>query len=46
MGFLDGRQVAILGYQGFLEYFKATFNTDRQRVTLRPNTRFPGQVEG
>ena len=42
VGFLEGRNIAILGYAGFLEHFNTTFNTARHRVTLRTNKRFPG----
>jgi hypothetical protein len=45
IGFLDGRDVAILGYACFLEYFHATFNSERRRLTLKPSKRFPGSVE-
>jgi hypothetical protein len=44
IGFLDGRDVAILGYSGFLEHFQATFNSERHRLTLKPNKHFPGTV--
>lgn len=42
VGFLEGRTVALLGHAGFLNYFSATFNGDRKRLTLRVNKRFPG----
>ena len=42
VGFLEGRNIAIVGYAGFLEHFNTTFNTARHRVTLRTNQRFPG----
>jgi len=45
IGFLDGRDVAILGYAGFLEHFQVTFNNERHRLTLKPNKRFPGTVD-
>ncbi len=45
IGFLDGHDVAILGHAGFLEYFDATFKTARRRLTLKPNNRFPGEIE-
>lgn len=37
IGFLTGRTVAILGHDGFLEHFKATFNSQLHHVTLTPN---------
>jgi hypothetical protein len=43
-GFLDGRTVAILGYAGFLEYFHATFDAERHRLSLNVNKRFPGKA--
>lgn len=43
VGFLEGRTVALLGHAGFLDFFSATFNGDRKRVTLRVNKRFPGE---
>ena len=45
VGFLDGRDVAILGYAGFLEYFEAAFSSQRRRLTLKPNQRFAGDVQ-
>jgi aspartyl protease len=45
LAFLDGRDVAILGHTGFLEYFQATFDSVRRRLTLKPNSRFPGTVK-
>ncbi len=45
VAFLDGREVAILGHAGFLEYFQATFDSLRRRLTLKPNSRFPGMAE-
>ena len=46
VGFLDGRDVAILGHTGFLEHFNATFNSERHQLTLKSNKRFPGIFEG
>lgn len=42
IGFLDGRDVAILGHAGFLEHFQATFDSARHRLTLGPNSDYPG----
>lgn len=42
VAFLEGRDVAILGAVGFLEFFHATFDSQRHRLTLKPNSRFPG----
>lgn len=33
-------EVALLGYAGFLEYFQATFDSERNEVALIPNARF------
>jgi hypothetical protein len=45
IGFLDGRQVAILGTKGFLEHFNATFNADHRYLNLRPAQSFPGSQD-
>lgn len=44
VAFLEGN-VAILGRAEFLNYFNATFDSELWRVHLRPNKKFPGQVE-
>lgn len=42
VGFLEGKQVAILGTKGFLEHFNATFNADHLYLKLQPSKAFPG----
>lgn len=34
-------EVALLGYAGFLEYFRATFDSQSHELELTPNDRFP-----
>jgi hypothetical protein len=34
-------EVALLGYAGFLEFFHATFNSEKHELELTPNSRFP-----
>ena len=33
-------EIALLGYSGFLEFFRVTFDSDTHEVTLTPNDRF------
>jgi hypothetical protein len=46
VGFLDVDQpedeVALLGYSGFLEFFRATFDSQSHILELTPNDRFAG----
>lgn len=42
VGFIDGHNVAVLGHAAFLTHFQATFNSERKRLTLKPNKEFPG----
>jgi hypothetical protein len=46
IGFLEVAQpedeVALLGYAGFLEFFRATFDSQSHELELTPNDRFPG----
>jgi hypothetical protein len=45
VGFLEVDQpedeVALLGYSGFLEFFRATFDSKSHELELTPNDRFP-----
>lgn len=45
VGFLEAEQpedeVALLGYAGFLEFFRATFDSESQELELTPNSRLP-----
>jgi hypothetical protein len=45
VGFLDVQQpedeVALLGYAGALEFFRATFDSERHELELTPNNEFP-----
>lgn len=45
VGFLEVEQpedeVALLGYAGFLEFFRATFDSQNQELELTANDRFP-----
>ena len=45
VAFLDFEQsedeVALLGYAGFLEFFRATFDSHERELELTPNERFP-----
>jgi hypothetical protein len=34
-------EVALLGYAGFLEFFRATFDSQSHELELTPNNRFP-----
>jgi hypothetical protein len=44
VGFLEVKnpedEVALLGYAGFLEYFRATFNSEAYELELTPTNRF------
>jgi hypothetical protein len=44
VGFLEVEpegEVALLGYTGFLEFFRATFDSQNHELDLTPNDRFP-----
>jgi hypothetical protein len=45
VGFLEVEEpedeIALLGYAGFLEFFRATFDSQSQELELTPNRRFP-----
>jgi hypothetical protein len=45
VGFLEVEQpedeVALLGYAGFLEFFRATFDSQSHELELTANDRFP-----
>jgi hypothetical protein len=38
----DSEQAVILGHEGFLDYFTATFDGERCFVELEPNDMIPG----
>jgi hypothetical protein len=45
VGFIEGMQphdeVALLGYAGFLEFFRATFDSQTRELTVMPHSRLP-----
>ncbi len=45
VGFLEGSPAAILGHAGFLQYFTATFNSQRRQVTLTANDTLRSDVQ-
>ena len=45
-GFLDGPAVAILGQQGFLERFTATFSSEHKELTLKPTVKGTRKLAG
>jgi hypothetical protein len=37
-------ELAVLGHAGFLQYFRASFDSERHELTLRPNRSFPARA--
>ncbi|MDR3632958.1 MAG: hypothetical protein P4L84_03925 [Isosphaeraceae bacterium] len=44
VGFQEGREEALLGHTGFLQFFAVTFNGPERFATLRPGRAFPRAI--